>query len=133
MARPARGVGAGLATVFSGLEGRVGRLPLLLGSGLAIGLLAWIAGLAGANPLDVLFSGQASITPLLQATGGTLVALALAKALAYVVSPGWRAGLPSLPGSCPPGPRRPSPGRASGRACVPRGCAYGLQGALPAR
>ncbi|HEY3338966.1 MAG TPA: chloride channel protein [Propionicimonas sp.] len=77
-----------LAGAVSGLEGRVGRLPLLVGSGLAIGLLAWGAGLAGANPLDVLFSGQASITPLLEASGGTLVALALAKALAYVVSLG---------------------------------------------
>ncbi len=77
-----------LAGVVAGLEGRIGRLPLLLGSGAAIGLLAWSAGLAGANPLDVLFSGQASIAPMLQATGGTLVALALAKALAYVVSLG---------------------------------------------
>jgi H+/Cl- antiporter ClcA len=77
-----------LAGMLAGLEARAGRLPLLLGSGLAIGLLAWAAGLAGANPLDVLFSGQAAITPVLQATGGTLVALALAKALAYVVSLG---------------------------------------------
>ena len=77
-----------LAGLVSTLEGRTGRLPLLLGSGLAIGLLAWSAGLAGANPLDVLFSGQASLTPLLQASGGTLVALALAKAMAYIVSLG---------------------------------------------
>lgn len=77
-----------LSRVVSGLEARLGRLPLLLGSGLAIGLAAWTAGLAGANPLDVLFSGQASMMPLLQATGGTLVALTLAKVLAYVVSLG---------------------------------------------
>jgi H+/Cl- antiporter ClcA len=77
-----------LAGALAGSEARIGRLPLLLGSGFAIGLLAWAAGLAGANPLDVLFSGQTSITPLLQASGGTLVALALAKALAYVVSLG---------------------------------------------
>jgi H+/Cl- antiporter ClcA len=77
-----------LAGALAGSEARIGRLPLLLGSGFAIVLLAWAAGLAGANPLDVLFSGQTSITPLLQASGGTLVALALAKALAYVVSLG---------------------------------------------
>jgi H+/Cl- antiporter ClcA len=66
----------------------MGRLPLLLGGGLAVGLLAWGAGLLGAEPGAVLFSGQTSITPLLQATAGTALILTVAKALAYVFSLG---------------------------------------------
>ena len=77
-----------LAQALAGLEPRVGRLPLLLGGGLVVGLSAWAAGLAGAAPLDVLFSGKTSVTPLLQATGGTVVALVVAKALGYAVSLG---------------------------------------------
>jgi len=77
-----------LAARMAGLEPRIGRLPLLLGGGLAVGLLAWGAGLLGAAPGAVLFSGQTSITPLLQATAGTALILTVAKALAYVVSLG---------------------------------------------
>lgn len=85
------GVAVGLRRLAAGvaaLEVRTGRLPLLLGGGFGVGLLAWTAGLLGADPLDVLFSGQTSISPLLQASGATLVALTLAKALAFVLSLG---------------------------------------------
>lgn len=62
---------------------------LLLGGGLAIGLIAQIADWLGANSQDVLFSGQASV-PALAAEGSTGIVLVLlvAKALGYAVSLG---------------------------------------------
>ena len=67
----------------------VGRPALLLGGALAVGLLAELADLLGANSQDVLFSGQSSI-PSLLASGSTKVVLILlvAKGLAYAVSLG---------------------------------------------
>jgi H+/Cl- antiporter ClcA len=63
------------------------RIPLpalLVGGGLAVGLLAQLSDLLGANPQDVLFSGQSAL-PSLAAEGsaGVVVVLVLAKALAY--------------------------------------------------
>jgi H+/Cl- antiporter ClcA len=72
-------------------HGRDGRnIPLLLvGGGLAVGLLAQTADWLGANSQDVLFSGQASV-PGLVTTDSTKIVLVLflAKALAYAVSLG---------------------------------------------
>ena len=65
-------------------------VPLLLvGGGLAIGLLAQTAEWLGADSQDVLFSGQASV-PALVASDSTKIILILfvAKAIAYAVSLG---------------------------------------------
>ncbi|WP_282944871.1 chloride channel protein [Cellulomonas endometrii] len=78
-----------LAALLAATEPRVGRLPLLLGSGLAVGGLALLAGALGADPQDVLFSGQASVPVLVGgAPVGVLLVLLVAKALAYAVSMG---------------------------------------------
>ena len=70
-------------------EKRIGRLPLLLGGGLAVGLLALGARALGADSQDVLFSGQSSVSPLVaQTSAATVAVLLVAKALAYMVSLG---------------------------------------------
>jgi H+/Cl- antiporter ClcA len=68
---------------------RLGLPALLLGGGLAVGLLAQLADRLGADSQDVLFSGQASV-PALVATSSTKIVLVLlvAKAVAYAVSLG---------------------------------------------
>jgi H+/Cl- antiporter ClcA len=76
--------------VASGVAGpgraRLGMPLLLVGGGLAAGALALLADGLGANPQDVLFSGQASI-PALVTEESTRIVLVLiaAKALAYAV------------------------------------------------
>jgi H+/Cl- antiporter ClcA len=72
-----------------GLGGRFGLPALLLGGGLAVGLLAELGGRLGADPLDILFSGQASLNAVTSA-GSTKIVLILlvGKLLAYVVSLG---------------------------------------------
>jgi H+/Cl- antiporter ClcA len=63
---------------------RVPLPALLLGGGLAVGLLAQLADVLGANPQDVLFSGQAALPALVaEGSAGIVVVLVLAKALAY--------------------------------------------------
>ncbi|HEV7199268.1 MAG TPA: chloride channel protein [Candidatus Limnocylindria bacterium] len=67
----------------------------LVAGGLAVGLLALGAGGLGANPQDVLFSGQQSIPAVVaQPSVMALVILLVAKALAYVISlaSGFRGG-----------------------------------------
>jgi H+/Cl- antiporter ClcA len=65
-------------------EARVGMGPLLLAGGLAVGLLALLADGLGANPQDVLFSGQASLPDLVaEDSARVLLVLVVAKALAY--------------------------------------------------
>lgn len=77
------------ATAVRDLEARTGRLVLLLGGGLAVGLLALLAQAMGADPEDVLFSGQSSLPSLVgQASAGTVLVLLLAKGVAYAVSMG---------------------------------------------
>jgi H+/Cl- antiporter ClcA len=72
----------GLRTAAS--EPRIGTGPLLLGGGLAVGLLALAADGLGADPQDVLFSGQYSMLTLVGETSASaLVVLVVAKALAY--------------------------------------------------
>ena len=68
---------------------RFGMPTLLLGGGLAVGLIAQIADSLGAHSQDVLFSGQASV-PALVAEDSTKIVLVLlvAKMLAYAISLG---------------------------------------------
>jgi H+/Cl- antiporter ClcA len=68
------------------------RLPmpaLLIAGGLAVGVLAELADVLGADSQDVLFSGQASV-PALVTEGSTKIVLVLlaAKALGYAISLG---------------------------------------------
>jgi H+/Cl- antiporter ClcA len=69
--------------------GRTGMPALLLGGALAVGLLAELADLLGADPLDVLFSGQASVPAVVtEDSTKIIVVLLVAKFLAYGVSLG---------------------------------------------
>jgi H+/Cl- antiporter ClcA len=70
-------------------ERRLGMAWLLLGGGLAVGVIAEGASLLGADSQDVLFSGQASV-PNVVAEDSTKIILVLlaAKAVAYAVSLG---------------------------------------------
>jgi H+/Cl- antiporter ClcA len=65
-------------------------LPVVLvGGGLAVGLLAQTADWLGADSQDVLFSGQASVPALVEADSTKIVLILLvAKAIAYAVSLG---------------------------------------------
>jgi len=69
--------------------GRVGLPMLLLGGGLAVGVIAQVADWLGADSQDVLFSGQSGV-PSLAAADSTKIVLILlvGKALAYAVSLG---------------------------------------------
>ncbi len=66
---------------------RVAMPVLLLGGGLAVGVIALVARGLGADSEDVLFSGQASIPALITETStGAVLVLLVAKAAAYIVS-----------------------------------------------
>jgi H+/Cl- antiporter ClcA len=66
---------------------RLGLGPLLLAGGLAVGLLAQLADLLGANSQDVLFSGQTSLPDVVaEDSAGILLVLIVAKGLAYAIS-----------------------------------------------
>jgi H+/Cl- antiporter ClcA len=68
---------------------RLGLPSLLLGGGLAVGLLAELAEALGATSQDVLFSGQASVPVEVTATSTEVVLVLLAcKSVAYAVSLG---------------------------------------------
>jgi H+/Cl- antiporter ClcA len=68
---------------------RIGMPALLLAGGAAIGGLALMADVLGADPEDVLFSGQASLPALVaEGSAGVLVVLIVAKGLAYAISLG---------------------------------------------
>jgi H+/Cl- antiporter ClcA len=68
---------------------RLGMPALLLTGGLAVGLLAELASLLGANSQDVLFSGQAAVPDEVSASSTKIVLILLvAKAVAYAVSLG---------------------------------------------
>ena len=78
-----------LARAVQGTEPRVGRVPLLLVSGLGVGVLALAAEGLGADPRDVLFSGQSSIPALVGGSSvGVVLVLVVAKALAYAITMG---------------------------------------------
>ena len=68
---------------------RFGLPVLLVGGGLAVGLVAQIGGWLGANPQDILFSGQSGVPDLAAADSTKIVAILLVgKALGYLVSLG---------------------------------------------
>jgi H+/Cl- antiporter ClcA len=68
---------------------RAGVVSLLILGGLAVGVIAEVADLLGANSQDVLFSGQASVPALVAQDSGWIVLLLLvAKGLAYAISLG---------------------------------------------
>ena len=71
-----------------GLDGTLGLPALLLGGGLAVGLLAELGGQLGADPLDILFSGQASLNAVTSSSTKIVLVLLVAKLLAYGVSLG---------------------------------------------
>ena len=65
---------------------RLGSTMVLLAGAAAVGLLAEAADLLGANPQDVLFSGQASMSALVGEDSTKIVlVLLVAKALAYAI------------------------------------------------
>jgi len=69
---------------------RTATMPMAtIGGGVALGILAIAAGALGADPQDVLFSGQASIPTLIAESSTTAVlVLLVAKALGYAISLG---------------------------------------------
>ena len=74
---------------------RLGMASFLLAGGLAVGLIAQLADILGADSQDVLFSGQTAIPSVIAETStGIVLLLLVAKALAYVVSlaAGFRGG-----------------------------------------
>jgi H+/Cl- antiporter ClcA len=78
-----------LGTAVDGSGQRLGMPLLLVAGGLAVGLLAQLADLLGADPVDVLFSGQASIPAVVgEDSTKIIVVLLVAKFLAYGVSLG---------------------------------------------
>ena len=78
-----------LGTAVDGRGERLGMPALLLGGALAVGLLAEAAEVIGADPLDVLFSGQASIPAVVgEDSTKIIIVLLVAKFLAYGVSLG---------------------------------------------
>jgi H+/Cl- antiporter ClcA len=85
---------AGLITVVRKAALGVTKAPLpmgqlLLGGGLAVGVIAVIADALGASSQDVLFSGQASVPAVVSAgTTKIVVILIVAKAIAYAISLG---------------------------------------------
>jgi H+/Cl- antiporter ClcA len=95
---PALGIVAALVVVVvrrlaerTAVDGgrRLGMPVLLMAGGLAIGLLALAADGLGADPQEVLFSGQAAMPSLvLEGSAGVVLVLLVAKGLAYAVSLG---------------------------------------------
>jgi H+/Cl- antiporter ClcA len=68
---------------------RLGMAGLLLAGGLAVGLLALVVDAFGANPQEVLFSGQNSIPEIVsEGSAGVVAAVLVAKLLAYAASLG---------------------------------------------
>jgi H+/Cl- antiporter ClcA len=67
---------------------RLGMGTLLLLGGLAVGALAELADLLGADSQDVLFSGQASVPTLVHDSTKIVLILLVAKSVAYAVSLG---------------------------------------------
>jgi H+/Cl- antiporter ClcA len=79
----------GAAFVAGDGRRRFGMALLLVGGGLAVGLVAQIADWLGADSQDVLFSGQSGV-PYLEASTSTKIVLILlaAKAIGYAISLG---------------------------------------------
>ena len=78
-----------LAVRTDGLRSRLGMPALLLAGGLAVGVLAQLADVLGANSQDVLFSGQYSVPAVINEDSvKVILVLLVAKFLAYGVSVG---------------------------------------------
>jgi H+/Cl- antiporter ClcA len=79
-----------VARAVAGIEGsRLSVAQLLLLGGVGVGALALAADGLGANPQDVLFSGQSSLPALIaEGSAGVVVVLIVAKSIAYGVSLG---------------------------------------------
>ena len=78
-------VRVGARRLLTGRE-TVGAGPLLLAGGLATGLIALLADALGADPLDVLFSGQSALPDLVAEDSTKIVVILLvAKGLAYAI------------------------------------------------
>ena len=72
-----------------GLRDRLSMPVLLLAGGFLVGAAALLADALGANPRDVLFSGQASLPVVVEAQSVSLVLILLvAKGIAYAISLG---------------------------------------------
>jgi H+/Cl- antiporter ClcA len=83
----------GVRHLAAGIDGpggrRLGMPALLIGGGLAVGVLAQLADVLGANSQDVLFSGQASVPDLVAQDSTKIVLILLvAKAIGYAISLG---------------------------------------------
>jgi H+/Cl- antiporter ClcA len=75
-----------IGTVVADAEKRLGMARLLIAGAIAVGLIAEVADLLGANSQDVLFSGQASIpAELREASAAILLLTVAAKALCYAI------------------------------------------------
>ena len=78
-----------IAVRADGLVPRLGMPVVLIGGGIGVGAIAAVCQLLGANPNDVLFSGQSALPDLVSASSvGLVVLLLVAKVLAYGVSLG---------------------------------------------
>jgi H+/Cl- antiporter ClcA len=78
-----------LAVRLVGMGGRFGMPALLLGGGLAVGVLAQATDVLGGNSQYVLFSGQASVPDIVvEEAAGIVLLVLVAKALAYAISLG---------------------------------------------
>jgi H+/Cl- antiporter ClcA len=67
----------------------IGLAPLLLGGGLAVGVLAEVASLLGADANEILFSGQSAIPEVVaESSTGVVLVILVAKGLAYAISLG---------------------------------------------
>ena len=81
----ARRIGAAV----NGLRGRLGMPLLLIAGGAAVGVIAEIAAVLGADSQDILFSGQSSVPVVVaERSAGIIVLVLAAKFLAYGVSIG---------------------------------------------
>jgi H+/Cl- antiporter ClcA len=70
-------------------EGPLGTVRLLLGGAALVGVLALVADALGADPQDVLFSGQSSLPSIVaEGSAGVVLVLVAAKGLAYAISLG---------------------------------------------
>ena len=70
-------------------EGPLGTVRLLLGGAALVGMLALVADALGADPQDVLFSGQSSVPGIVaESSAGIVLVLVAAKGLAYAISLG---------------------------------------------
>jgi len=84
-----------IALRIDGLVPRVGMPVVLLGGGLAVGVVALIAEALGASPNDVLFSGQSALPDLISSQSlSAVLVLLVAKVIGYAVSlgAGYRGG-----------------------------------------